>query len=75
MYLQEALGVKSADDLDPTRPLKVGPIELGVEATVEAIRILAGGDFAREVTCLARTFLRPTYWSVVHRAEGAAESL
>ena len=73
MHLAEALGVAAAEELDPTRPLRIGPFELGVEATAEAIRILAGEDFPRDVTWSPQYLNRPVYWSVVHRTEGSAE--
>jgi hypothetical protein len=73
MHLAEALGVATVDDIDPTRPLRLGPFELGIEATAEAVRILGGEDFPRDVTWLAREFTRPVYWSIAHQTEGAAE--
>ena len=73
MHLPEALGVVSIDELDPTRALKIGRFELGIEATAEAVRILSGEDFPREVTWLARELSEPIYWSITHRTEGEAE--
>lgn len=73
MALLEVLGIASAEELDPSRSLKLGALELGTEATAEAIRILGGGEFVQEVAWTARTFSKPVYWSVVHRTEGNAE--
>lgn len=73
MYLSEALGVSKGTDLDPTRPLRLGGFELGVEATAEAIRILEGGEFPRQTRFTERELDRPIYWAVRHESEGSAE--
>lgn len=73
MHLAEALAIADAAELDPTRPLQLGPFELGAEATSEAIHILTGGEFPREVTWVERAIIAPLYWSVAHRAGSAAE--
>jgi hypothetical protein len=73
MHLREALGVTSADEVDTARPLKMGPLELGIEAAAEAARILAGGEFPRDVHVEPREFARPIYWFVAHKAAGEAE--
>lgn len=73
MALLSALGVLSADDLDPTRPLDVGGFTFGAEAAAEACRIAQGGDFAPECEILPHRFERPTYWAVHHNTNGNAE--
>ncbi|MBF0306420.1 MAG: hypothetical protein HQL41_12305 [Alphaproteobacteria bacterium] len=73
MHLLEALEVASAEEVDPTRPLQLGPLELGVEAATEAARILAGGEFPRDVKIDVRDLTRPFYWAIDHKTEGLAE--
>lgn len=73
MHLLEALGVASAQDLDSTRSLRLGPLELGTEAAVEAARILAGGEFPNEVNIDPREITAPYYWAIAHKGEGLAE--
>lgn len=73
MYLLEALAIASAEEVDPTRPLQLGTLELGVEAASEAARILAGGNFPRDVSIDPRDLTRPFYWTVAHKTEGEAE--
>ncbi len=73
MHLATALGFTNDHDLDPTRSIKLGRFELGVEATQEAIRILAGGEFPRVVGWSLRDFVKPFYWLVSHRTEGSSE--
>jgi hypothetical protein len=73
MHLLEALEVGSIDELDFTRPLQLGPLELGLEAAAEAARILRGGLFAGEVSVVPWTFTRPVYWAITHKTEGPAE--
>lgn len=73
MYLLSALGIETVDDLDTSRPLRVGPLELGIEATVEAARILNGGDFQRDISLKSRIVSCAVYWSVAHQEAGSAE--
>lgn len=73
MYLVEVLGQEAAGNIDATRPLNLGPIQLGVEAAEEAARILAGGDFPRDVTCSPRDYSASIYWSLAHQDGGVAE--
>ena len=73
MHLLEALGIASADEVDPTRPLQLGPLEVGVEAAAEAVRILAGGEFPRDVNIFSCGIGRPFYWAISHKTEGPAE--
>lgn len=73
MYLAGALGVEDAAGVDSSRPLLLGPFELGAEAAAEAVRILSGGEFPREVTSVERRFVQPVYWSIAHKAGGVAE--
>lgn len=73
MYLNDALGVEVANELDPSRPLRLGLFELGDDATTEAVRLLAGGALEYDVSLVPREFSEPVYWSVEHRTEGQAE--
>lgn len=73
MYLLDALGASSIDEVDTTRPLILGPLELGIEAAAEAGRILAGGEFPSEVNVEPREFAGPIYWAIAHRTAGSAE--
>ena len=75
MHLREALGVASADDIDPSVPLVIGQFRFGSEAAEEAIRILRGGDFPPEVNVVARMISEPVHWSISHQVEGNAEIL
>lgn len=71
MYLREALG--SVEDVDPTRPIVIGILELGEEAAAVAAAILSGAENPPAADLKARKFGRPVYWSVDHAAEGHAE--
>jgi len=71
--LLAALGVTSVDDIDPERPITLGGLELSIEATVEAIRILTAADYVSEVDIRSRNFDSAVYWSVDHQTEGSAE--
>ncbi|NTE33385.1 hypothetical protein [Agrobacterium tumefaciens] len=71
MYLREAL--KNDDDVDPTRPLIIGFLELGEEAAAVAAAILSGDIEPPAAALTVRNFVRPVYWSVDHAAEGHAE--
>lgn len=73
MFLANALTAIDVADLDPARSLRLGPFDLGPEATSEAIRILGGGDFPRNVSITERNFAAPVYWHVAHQTEGEAE--
>lgn len=73
MFLLEALAIANPDQLDTSRPLQIGLLELGLEAAAEADRILTGGDFSREVVTTVRQFTEPVYWEIAHRTAGAAE--
>ena len=73
MYLSQALGEKALSELDESRPLRRGPFELGTEATAEAVRILAGEEFPRDVSWTPRNLSRPMYWLVAHKLQGEAE--
>jgi len=74
MYLLEALGIADVEALDPSRSIVIGDRELGVEATTEAIRLLKGEAFVSgEVKIVGWSYAEPVYWSITHKAEGAAE--
>jgi hypothetical protein len=73
MYLADILGVGTADQIDPTRPLVLGPLELGAEAAAEAARILGNGEFCRDVQLRARSIKHPFYWALAHHSGGTAE--
>ena len=73
MHLLAAVGIAAPAELDFSRPLHLGPLELGIEAAVEAAAILHDGDYAKVISCRPRAFDTPAYWSVVHAAEGEAE--
>ncbi|MBP2233481.1 hypothetical protein J2847_006820 [Azospirillum agricola] len=73
MPLLDILAVTSADEVDPTRPLQLGPLELGVEAATEAFRILSGGEFSSEVQIDPQGITRAFYWAIAHKTEGSAE--
>lgn len=73
MSLLEALGVASAEEVDSTRPLQLGSLELGLEAAAEAARILAGGEFPQDVAIDPRDAKKPFYWAVTHKTDGEAE--
>jgi hypothetical protein len=73
MHLRSALGISPDEEIDPTRPITVGPHEFGVEAANEARRILDGGEFSDEVSLQPHSFGRPTYWAVDHSVEGSGE--
>jgi hypothetical protein len=73
MYLAEALGLATVDELDPTRPLKLGRFELGVEASAEASRLLLGEQLPPEIRWRPRQFAQPMYWSIIHQTDGDAE--
>lgn len=71
MHLRDALG--GVGSIDPTRPLVIGPIELGEEAAAVAAAILAGNEDPPGVLLTVRKFRRPVYWTVEHAIEGRAE--
>jgi hypothetical protein len=71
MYLREALG--GVADVDPTRSIVIGSMELGEEAAAVAAAILQGAEVPPAVVLTAREFLRPVYWSVDHAIEGRVE--
>lgn len=71
MFLREALG--NVEDVDPTRPIVVGPFELGEEAAAIAAAILAGDQDPPIANLTLRKIDRPIYWTVQHAAEGHAE--
>ncbi|MBT0778934.1 hypothetical protein [Paracoccus sp. pheM1] len=71
MHLRDALG--GVGDIDPTRPIVIGSIELGEEAAAVAAAILAGDEDPPVVTLTVREFRRPVYWTVEHAIEGRAE--
>lgn len=71
MYLREALG--GVDDVDPTRPIAIGHMELGEEAAATAAAILCGALKPPIVALATQEFRRPIYWSVDHVVEGHAE--
>jgi hypothetical protein len=71
MHLREALG--GLDEVDPTRPIIIGPMKLGQEAAAAAAAILSGELNPPVVVLTAREFRRPVYWSVDHAEEGHAE--
>lgn len=73
MLLAEALGVASAEGVDPTRPIKLGNFELGPDAAAEAHRLLSGEEQPPELRWHARAVELPLYWSVVHQTDGAGE--
>ncbi len=73
MQLAEALGVGSAEEIDPTRPIKLGNFELGPDAAAEAHRILSGQEQPPELRWHARDVDVPLYWSVVHQTDGSGE--
>ncbi|MDD1496899.1 hypothetical protein PVA19_00615 [Agrobacterium sp. CNPSo 3708] len=73
MTLATLLGVQSADDLDPSRPISLGRFELGVEATGEATKILRGEVEPPVVNLFPRNFTRQAYWSISHKTAGEAE--
>ncbi|QAY77573.1 hypothetical protein [Sphingosinicella sp. BN140058] len=73
MQLAKALGVGSAEEVDPTRPLSLGRFELGTEASAEAHRILTGEHQPPELRWRTRAFETPLYWSVAHQTDGAGE--
>lgn len=73
MHLLGILGVTSSDQIDPAQSLTLGILTLSSDAAVEAIRIIDGGDFVREVRCFARPFRDQVYWSIAHQTEGEAE--
>lgn len=73
MRLVEALGLATIDELDPTRPLKLGRFELGIEASAEASRILLGEQLPPEIRWRPRQFAQPMYWSISHQVDGDAE--
>ncbi|MCA6261992.1 hypothetical protein [Phenylobacterium sp.] len=72
MYLAEALGLTEDYELDPNKPLVFGNLELGLEATSEATRLLSGAS-PPEVDFRRRQFCSPVYWSVNHKTAGSAE--
>lgn len=71
MYLRDALG--DADDVDPTRPLAIGALTLGVEAAAEAAAILAETVLPASTSVVLRDVRKPVYWSIDHATEGQAE--
>lgn len=71
MHLREALG--GVNDVDPTRPIVLGSLELGEEAAAEAAAILSGAVNPPPASMLVREFRRPVYWSLDHTTEGHAE--
>lgn len=71
MYLREALG--GVQDVDPTRPLVIGALTLGVEAAAEAAAILSEAVAPPMASVQVRDFWRPVYWFVDHATEGQAE--
>lgn len=71
MHLRDALG--GVEDVDPTRPIVIGSIELGEEAAAVASAILAGDEQPPAVALIIRDFQRPVYWNVDHVIEGRAE--
>lgn len=71
MHLREALG--GVDNVDPTRPIIIGSIELGEEAAAVAAAILSGAENPPSVALAVRWFRRPVYWSVHHATDGHAE--
>lgn len=73
MHLLTALNKTDAAEIDPDRPLRLGPIELGLEAANEAIRIAAGGSFPNEISLFVRSFEDPIYWTIAHQTEDYAE--
>ena len=75
MYLREALGISAVDEIDPSRPLQLGGRVLSAEAATEAVRIIAGGDFSRNIEIYNKDIDRPFYWVVSHIDEGNGEIL
>lgn len=73
MYLLSVLGIESVEEIDPTRPLTIRNIELGTEAATEAVRILQGNEFPRDVEVTPHRFERQTYWAVHHQTDGEGE--
>lgn len=73
MHLLAALRVASAEEVDPTRSLQLGTLELGAEAAAEAVRILTGGEFPDDVHIDPREITTPFYWDIAHKTEGSAE--
>lgn len=71
MYLREALG--NVEDVDPSRPIVIGSLELGEEAAAVAAAILSGDMEPPLADLVVRTFQRPVYWSVEHAVAGHAE--
>lgn len=71
MYLHHALN--GAVDVDPTRPLQIGSMKLGIEAAAEACSLLSEQTTPPVTSFIHRTIQRPVYWSVIHKNEGQAE--
>lgn len=71
MYLREALG--NVEDVDPSRPIIIGSLELGEEAAAVAAAILSGDLDPPIANVFVRTFQRPFYWSVQHDIDGHVE--
>lgn len=74
MSILEILGLGSPDDIDETRPLSIGPFNLGVEAAVQARKILANSaSYDVEVQVFQRPVQRPVYWYALNQDIGSAE--
>lgn len=73
MDLLEVLKLQAVEELDPTRPIQLGALTLGVEASAEAARILSGGDIPKDVSITSLSIDRPFFWSIGHKTEGQAE--
>lgn len=73
MSLLAALQVESADEIDFSRPLLVGPYTLGVEAAEEARRILTHQVAVPDVVTSEISRLSPFYWSISHETYGVSE--
>jgi hypothetical protein len=71
MNLRDALG--GVEDVDPTRPMSIGALTLGVEAAAEAAKILSGFVAPPFASIVVREMRRPFYWVVDHAVRGQAE--
>ncbi|WP_249692450.1 hypothetical protein [Stappia sp. WLB 29] len=71
MSLRDALG--GVEDVDPTRPLSIGALTLGVEAAAEAANLLSGVVAPPFASIVVREVRRPFYWIVDHAVQGQAE--
>lgn len=74
MSILDVLGLTTADEIDPSRSLSVEDLDLGPEASQEALRLAQAGPANSPTVIEARPLHTAFYWSLSHRGSPIGEA-